>query len=642
MTTSARHPFLNVFALCALLLLALPAQAADPGATQAHTFSQALQAARDNRWPQLDNLEKQLGRHFLLQDYLDYHRLRRQLPDLPVRKIEAYAKHYPDSPLPASLQRLATRQYAQAGRWKDLLRLHGDQVPTGTEAQCLYYRALHESDPEAALQAGLSLWLHGESLPAGCDGLFRLLQNAGLLDDDRLWQRMLLAFRAGSPGLMRFLRQDMQDAAWQAKADQLLRLYEQPARIDTLLDSADADTLFVSLHRLASQQPVETLNRLVTVRQQALLSDAQIADIEQRIAWASSLRDLPENRDWLQRYLQDYPDNTLLERRLRGAIGQQDWPQVEYWIQHWPAAADSGRWQYWLGRALAARNAPEADAHFQRAAAERSFWGFLAAERLGLPPAWNAETPVDGASVDAAGQRRLQRMGLLLAIGETGHAREEWLFHLRRLQDDTQREALAQAALHNGWADFAIDAALQAKRHHRIDWRFPVAYPAHFQQAAAEHGIDPWLLMAVARRESAFRPTARSPVGALGLMQLMPATAGQVARERGQPAPTEQRLFQPEINIALGSHYLASLLRRYDGNRLLALAAYNAGPHRVTRWVLDGERQRPADVFLETIPFQETREYVQAVLAYRLILARDDAQPESRELLTAQERTERY
>jgi soluble lytic murein transglycosylase len=124
--------------------------------------------------------------------------------------------------------------------------------------------------------------------------------------------------------------------------------------------------------------------------------------------------------------------------------------------------------------------------------------------------------------------------------------------------------------------------------------------------------------MSIARRESAFFPQARSPVGARGLMQIMPATGKQVARGLGQNHRSSQ-LYEVEHNVLLGSAYYRELLDRYQGNRIFALAAYNAGPHRVDRWKRPGTQALDVEAWVETIPFRETRNYVQAVLSYNVV-----------------------
>jgi soluble lytic murein transglycosylase len=377
------------------------------------------------------------------------------------------------------------------------------------------------------------------------------------------------------------------------------------------------------LYRLAEKDPIQAVALLPEVGNRFFFSEDEMTELRYRAAWFSSVRELPANRAWLDSYLETSADPRLLEHRIRRAVTEQDWPAVAYWIERLPAGQQGARWHYWRARALEGLYQPAAaQPYFIQAAAERSFWGFLAAQRLGLPPSLNNEPLPLGLQqpLNAAGDALLQRVGLLLAVGERGHARGEWLFYLRKEQNPAQRDALASAAVAAGWPDLAIEAALQTHQSNKLDWRFPLAYDGQFAAAEEKHRVDRWLLMALARRESAFNPQASSPAGAQGLMQLMPGTARQMAGKAGMPFGNVAVLHDPAINIELGSQYLAGLLTRYQGNRVLALAAYNAGPSRVDRWLKDAND--PMDVFIESIPFYETREYVQAVLAYRVIFSR--------------------
>jgi len=146
-----------------------------------------------------------------------------------------------------------------------------------------------------------------------------------------------------------------------------------------------------------------------------------------------------------------------------------------------------------------------------------------------------------------------------------------------------------------------------------------LAYKKEIDLAAHKTKMDANLIYAVARQESAFSEKARSSAGAMGLMQLMPSTAKQTARKAGVPYKRND-LYSANTNVHLGSQYLNQLLQKYDGNRILATAAYNAGPHRVNKWLKD-KGDINFDVWIETIPFKETRGYVQNVLAYSVIYA---------------------
>lgn len=628
--------------VAAFLLLQATFAGAAPDAQQLNLAEKALQEARAGRLAAAQELEQRLGKDFPLGGYLDYHRMRARLGSAPVEEVLAWLRRYDDLPLAITLRGQAMETYGLRRNWA-ALRAVSQGVPSQIHLRCYYYQALLTEDPAHAVRGGQSLWLSGQSRPDSCDPLFDKLRAQGHIDDNLIQERMLLAFRAENPGLMRYLRGELKSARAQQRADTLLRLYRQPEEVRFLVPvKHDAQLVLAGLHRLADRDPVfaRKLTPLMAKRYQ--LDPADEHAVLSQVAWFSTIRDLKANREWLDEFLAQSDSLRLLEQRARAAVRAEDWPGLIAWIERMPAEErDGAHWRYWRARALeATKQEDEAQRHFSLAARERSFWGFLAAQYLQLPYALNDVNPVrKPAPLSERHERALARIEWLQAMNEPGLAREEWLFQLRHSEEHEQ-DSLAAAALARGWHHFAVETALFSGRRNVLDWRFPAALKDRFEHAAADTGVDPWLLMAVARRESAFNPHARSSVGARGLMQLMPYTARQVARELGESAPSESTLLQPDTNIRLGSTYLAGLLKRYNGNRVLALAAYNAGPHRVDKWLTDA--QMPYDVFIESIPFYETREYVQAVLAYRVILSRHAPHEQLASLMLPHERTRVY
>ena len=164
------------------------------------------------------------------------------------------------------------------------------------------------------------------------------------------------------------------------------------------------------------------------------------------------------------------------------------------------------------------------------------------------------------------------------------------------------------------WYDRAIFTLAKVGYLNDVNLRFPLGFANDIKQYAGDQKINPAWAFAITRRESSFMPDANSPAGAKGLMQIMPGTAKQLARK----TISNRYLFEAKNNIKLGTKYLRNLLDRHDGNQVLATAAYNAGPYRVKSWLKNAE-SLPADVWIETIPYKETREYVKSVLAYQQI-----------------------
>jgi soluble lytic murein transglycosylase len=252
-----------------------------------------------------------------------------------------------------------------------------------------------------------------------------------------------------------------------------------------------------------------------------------------------------------------------------------------------------------------------------------SYYGFLAADKLRRDYRIEQEN-ASSESVDEdaflADNPHMLRARELYFLDRLIDARREWFQALRYLNQDQIKQAATLASKWQ-WHDSAIRTV--AKTEHRSDYllRFPMPYKQQVLQQAEARKLDPSLIYGVMRRESLFDPLARSSVGALGLMQLMPSTARSVARSLGMKKPRQADILSVENNIRFGTHYLRTVMNRFDNNVALAAAAYNAGPSNVKRW-LPRDATMSADLWVETVPYTETRNYVQAVLAYATVFDR--------------------
>ena len=279
-------------------------------------------------------------------------------------------------------------------------------------------------------------------------------------------------------------------------------------------------------------------------------------------------------------------------------------------------------WQYWLARAFESLDhGLKSSERFEILADKSSYYGFLAADKVNQPyriEQENAATIEDFAEADFLAEHpHLMRARELYFLNRTIDARREWFQALRHLNAEQIKQAAVLASSWK-WYDGAIKTV--AKTRHRND--FSLRFPMPFKQQVFDHAdarqLDPSVIYGVMRRESLFDPMARSSAGALGLMQLMPSTAKQVARSLGMERPRQSDILKVENNINFGTQYFRTVLNRFDNNVSLAAAAYNAGPLNVKRWLPQTDLMS-ADLWVETVPFKETRNYVQAVLAYATV-----------------------
>ncbi len=407
----------------------------------------------------------------------------------------------------------------------------------------------------------------------------------------------------------------------------MLAVYAKPDRLGAQSLPAgspySADIASHGLAYLARYNPEKALALWADYQGKLEFTAEQSRTVEYAIALRSLFAKTEANIPWLEEALPRLGEDKLVEIRLRWVLSEQDWVALE---QTLPMLSEQKRadsaWRYWQAVAQERRGDQEqARQALQVLATERGYYSFLAADKLGRPYAFNNQplTLKAPVAVPSPQQPVVLRIEELHFHEEENLAHSEWFKVLQDLDDDpAQQRQLAQLASQQGWHRMAIDAANRAKAWDALDLRFPTPYQKTFKRYASVQQVPSTELMAIARRESAFFPQARSPVGARGLMQLMPATGKQVASSLGRRHAGSD-LYEVEPNVLLGSTYYRQLLDRFDGNRVFAFTAYNAGPHRVDRWRHKEGEGVPVDVWIETIPYKETRNYVQAVLSYNVV-----------------------
>ncbi|WP_406663670.1 transglycosylase SLT domain-containing protein [Gallaecimonas sp. GXIMD1310] len=600
--------------LLLLFLLSGWSQAASPDSD--YLAARAAQQAGDEAGYQA--LRRHLGQHPLVS-YLDYYQLKAHLDELDDKAVRGFLRRYPDSPLGAFL---VSRFIDKAGRqqqWQALLSVQSIP-PRGARQRCYFYRAkLAAGQLAIAWQGAKALYLVGQSQDKACDPLFTAWRRAGGLTSKVVLARMEKAFAAGNGALLGYLGRSLHGRARQ-QANTLLALYQQPEQVaHSMPQLASAamqrQLVMLAVQKLARQQPLKAYRVWMQARKNMAF------DYQQRRHMARflvpRLYSVSDNdaTAWRDRAVGFYRDDQLTARRIRFALAQGDFEDARHWLEQLhQQTRNEPQWQYWL-----ARTDPNPAARQQRyakLAQHRSYYGFLAAEKLGEPFVLNAAPPPPMTS----GLRAipaLKRVQALQTIDEPRLAQIEW-HHLLQQLSDHQRQALAGWANEQGFAYLAVSAAIRGEGWDLIKLRFPLAFEKWFDRYAKRQQLAKSFAMALSRQESALNPKALSAVGARGLMQLMPATARHTAKALGETLALDA-LYQPQTNIRLGTAYLRQMLTRFNGNRILAAAAYNAGPNRVERWV---GNDLPFDAFVEAIPFKETRRYVKNVLAFNVIYQR--------------------
>lgn len=318
---------------------------------------------------------------------------------------------------------------------------------------------------------------------------------------------------------------------------------------------------------------------------------------------------------WRDEQIQQLKQDSLTERRLRLAILQQ--ADLSPWLALLSAEARAkAEWRYWAAKGQWAKNDPAGKAALAALAQEWGFYPMLAAHWLNQPYQLHFP-PLAPLSEEhlAPFQPALARIAELRALDRHSAAKLAWNELLQAVSFN-EKLTLSQYAQRQQWFDLAVEATIVAKAWDYLPLRLPNAYADWFALHLADKPITPSFAMAIARQESAWNPAARSHANAMGLMQLLPSTAKATAQRAKLPYQNEQALFSPFTNIMIGTAHLAELAEKYPNNRVLIAAAYNAGASRVEKWLARANGKLAIDEFIATIPFLETRGYVQNVLAY--------------------------
>ena len=554
-----------------------------------------------------------------LYPYLQYQWLKNNLPQTD--KILAFLSTYKDSRYADLLRSNWLDYLANNGRWLEFLRYY--QASDNVALTCQFYWANYKAgNQQLALNEAKRLWAVGDTLPKECDSLLTALTLSPVLTSDLIWQRFELALKRGNRPLAIYV-QRLLDKLGQDVADVWLQVHKSPALI--------RDNLFLSGHKQQGRIFAHGVDRMAKSdldlainiwdsRKHTTIIDSQIVQqLERRLALA--LAYARDNRAYSRLNQLLSVDAEVREWKIRAALLEQNWQHVAHALTGLTIEEQQEpQWQYWQARSLIETgNVVQGKSIYNRLSEDRSFYGFMAADAVNKPYSF-IDKPVflaDNVLETMAQKTDFKVIQELTVLSREVEAKRQWWFALKKLSKE-QLMIAAKLAQQWQWDQVAIITLVKAGYWDDLTLRFPLNYLSQVQNNANGQNLDPAIIFGLIRQESMLDQNARSAVGARGLMQIMPGTGQQIARTLNEPWQTENSLFNPDINIKYGAFYYKQLLNRFDGHFALATAAYNAGPNRVVKW-LPNDRPLPADVWIETIPFKETRKYVASVLSYAII-----------------------
>lgn len=568
--------------------------------------------------------------NYPLVPYLKLQLAERTLESLSENTIEEFLARYAGTPLENRVRKKWLKLLANQDRQKAYIKAY--QPGLGTTYQCEYlkFQLADSETPDYWLEQVNDLWLSGHSQPKECDPVFKLWKESGRMTTEMILKRAEKVARGGDRGLLGYLQRRL-PASYQylvtlwrktsSRAAYVLNYEEFSGRYREW----EKPIIYSGIIRLAWQRPEKAIKAFQHWQSEVSFSEAQMRQIHRAIAISLVIEGNDSAAEWLAKA--NVPDSQADVRHwhLAYTLRKEDWREALTVIDSAPdKEQQQDAFRYWRARGLGEVDALEQqDRLLTELATERHYYGFLASARLKQQPEL-ADQPLKVSTYSIARLSTVpavQRSHEWFLLGRYIEARREWYYLNKRLTDE-EKQAATLLASDWGWHDQAIIGFAQTGYFNDVRRRFPMAFADQIRQSASQYQVDPALAMAIARRESSFMVDAVSPAGARGLMQLMPGTVNYLRKQRiGYRA-----LLEPERNLEYGIQYLSYLNDKLNNNAVLVSASYNAGWQRVMEW-LPASGDQPLDVWIENIPYKETRQYVKAVMAYRYIYQVQLGQP---------------
>lgn len=579
-------------------------------------FLLARDAWKQNNRARLEQLAPELAQHDLAP-YVESWQLRLGLAQnsISLDALRDFYRRYEGSYVVERLRADWLRQFAKTGQWREFDADYPKLQAPDPDLVCFHLQSRLNKGDRTALNEALPMWHNQIDSNDACQPLFAVLLAEKKLGVEDIWNRARRQIEANKPntarGTLSWLPAEMT-----VDGKQFDLAFNKPqAALGKLNGSrASRELAAIAIQRIARNDPIQAATQLENI--QNPLQDSERQWAWSQIGWQAALRHQPDALEWYSRAGNTPLSEEVVQWKVRAALRARDWATVHRAIaQMSPSLAAIPAWTYWNGRAhKAGGKLQEANALFARIAGQPNFYGNLADEELGrkiqVPP---KAAPLSREEIERANRNPgLQRALALFRNDLRTEGVREWNWVIRNMND---RELLAAADLaqRNGIYDRAINTADKTRNEHDYSLRYLAPYDSDVRPAARNQSLDEGWVYGLMRQESRFITSAKSNVGASGLMQLMPATARWVARKIGLTNFTQSQVHDTNTNVLLGTSYMRMVMESLDNHPVLASAAYNAGPGRARKWKADQPLE--GAIYAETIPFNETRDYVKKVMS---------------------------
>ncbi len=584
-------------------------------ATPDDDFLAAREAFRVGDVVRFERAAKSLA-DYPLEPYIAYWRLRMRLEQATPEDVQALLTRSKDGPVSNSLRADWLKLLANRQQWEMFDAEFAQFVGDDLELLCLSLQNRARTGNLEALEKARTLWFSGRDQPENCTPVFDALAERKMLAETDVWARIRLALEAGNTGVARRVAEYL-PAKEQPDGATLTKIAVNPqAYLDrksfNLKTRGGRETLMFAVQRLARTSPQIAAQQWSRLGDQ--LDEADRGYVWGLIAYQGAQRLDPAALGWYSKA--GKLSDAQLAWKVRIALRALNWGEVLAAVNAMsPTEAQEPAWRYWKARAIKTQGRPtEAQGIFAALAPEYNFYGQLAAEEIGArthaPVALYKPTREEAQSMGRT--PGLQRAVAFYRLNLRFEGNREWNWTIRNF-DDRQLLASAEFARRSEIYDRAINTADRTRETHDFSMRYLAPYRDVMKGYVAQLQLDEAWVYGLIRQESRFIPDVKSSAGAGGLMQLMPATARWVARKIGLSDWQNSKVTQVDTNINLGTWYLKHVLDTLDSHPVLASAAYNAGPGRARAWRGDGPME--AAIYTESIPFNETRDYVKKVMS---------------------------
>lgn len=497
------------------------------------------------------------------------------------------------------------------------------QNTTNIKRRCYYLQALYQTgNQDAALSKVNKLWLSGSSRPKACNFIFRKWQTSQYFSSELLWQRLELAIQRKNYGLAKALAKLLNNKQEKNLLKQWLLIDKNPSMLSqlSLQQHPYKNHLIVSgIKQWIKKDMAKAINYWDKIQKKETFSHQQKHNVNQQIALYLAIRNKNNAEKYFSKLDPKLTKNKYHEWRLRSALQQKRWRDLNRIIDSLPIELQKKDcWQYWLARSFEKLGeTQQAIAIYALLSEKRNYYGFLASFRGKFEVAMEQKNYDHDPELLSKHQNQIDYINQLYKNNKMSKASllsyelandlsKRGQYHLARQYSDWQ------------WHDKALMLANLSQYKHDLNLRFPLAYQPIIEKFSRKYQVEQPLIYAIIRQESTFRKKVKSSAGALGLMQVIPSTAKKVAKKQKIKLTSVNEMYQAKKNIQIGTAYLSQLAKRFKKHPILIAAAYNAGPRQVNYW-LKKFPVNDTDIWIETLPWHETRNYLKNILAFYVV-----------------------